>query len=143
MKIVINKCYGGFSLSLKGQKEYLKLVGKEVFFYKQTKYSHHGDGEEYTKVGVEESGFLIYAFTKDFGDTYEKLKNKDWEKYYFSGYDMGRDDPNLISVVEKLGKEANGRSASLEIVEIPDGTNWHIDEYDGMESIDEDHRSWY
>ena len=55
---------------------------------------------------------------------------------------MKRDDPDLINVVEKLGESANGDFANLEIVEIPDDVEWEIDEYDGMESVDEVHRSW-
>jgi hypothetical protein len=41
-----------------------------------------------------------------------------------------------------MGEEANDQFAKLEIVEIPDGVEWQIDEYDGYESIHEVHRSW-
>ncbi len=142
MKVVINDCYGGFGLSLKGQKEYLKLIGKEAFFYKQTAYSHNRDKEEHTKIGVDEGSLFSSTFTKDFGDTHGKWKKADW-KYHFMVYDIERTDPNLIAVVEKLGEEANGSCSSLKIVEIPEGINWEINDYDGMESIDEAHRSWY
>jgi hypothetical protein len=30
----------------------------------------------------------------------------------------------------------------LRIVEIPDGVEWHISEYDGIEHIAENHRTW-
>lgn len=53
-----------------------------------------------------------------------------------------RTDPRLIEVVERLGDEAGGRCAKLEVIEIPDDTDWLIDEYDGMETIHEKHRSW-
>ncbi len=142
MKVVINTCYGGFGLSLKGQKEYLKLIGKEAFFYKQTAYSHNGDKEEHTKIDVDDGSLFSMTYTKDFGDTHSKFKKEDW-KYHFSCYDIERTDPNLIVVVEKLGKEANGDCSDLKIVEIPDGIDWYIDEYDGMERVDENHRSWY
>ena len=33
MKIVINKCFGGFGLSLKAMKLYLERKGKEMFVY--------------------------------------------------------------------------------------------------------------
>lgn len=38
--------------------------------------------------------------------------------------------------------EASGRLAELEVVEIPDGTDWEIDDYDGVETIHEKHQSW-
>ena len=34
MKIVINSQYGGFGLSILAIKEFLKLKGKEAYFYK-------------------------------------------------------------------------------------------------------------
>lgn len=53
-----------------------------------------------------------------------------------------RDDPDLVRVVEELGKEANGRYADLKVVEIPDDVKWDIEEYDGSEWIAEVHRTW-
>lgn len=143
MKVVINSCFGGFGLSLRGQEEYLKLIGKEAFFYARTKCSYKDGVEEHTKVGVDHNESLfIYTLTKDFGDTYGKLTEDEMDEYFFSDDDIERTDPNLIAVVEKLGEEADGNFASLSIIEIPDGINWEIDEYDGMESVDEVHRSW-
>jgi len=52
-----------------------------------------------------------------------------------------RTDKDLIEIVETIGKEASGRFARLEVVEIPDDVNWEIQEYDGYESIHEIHRS--
>ena len=57
--------------------------------------------------------------------------------------ELERNDPILVHVVETLGAEANGRFAKLHIVEIPDDVNWGISYYDGMESVEEVHRSWY
>ena len=53
-----------------------------------------------------------------------------------------RADPILVRVVEELGAEANGKFASLKVVEIPDDVQYEIDDYDGFESIHEVHRSW-
>jgi len=53
-----------------------------------------------------------------------------------SGYDISRDDPFLVQVVEELGDEAFGNFSELEVVEIPKGVLYRIDEYDGMESIE-------
>jgi hypothetical protein len=60
----------------------------------------------------------------------------------FSEYSIERDDPFLVQVVEELGHEANGFAAELKIVEIPDGVQYIIDDYDGMETIREVHRTW-
>lgn len=53
-----------------------------------------------------------------------------------------RSDSNLVQLVEELGEDAFGACAKLAVIEIPDGVEWEIDEYDGMESVDEVHRSW-
>ena len=53
---------------------------------------------------------------------------------YVWGYEY-RDDPIMVSIVEELGEEANDKFAYLEVVEIPDGYNYDIDEYDGLEHI--------
>lgn len=58
-------------------------------------------------------------------------------------FELERNDPILVRVVKTLGDEANGRFAKLRIVEIPDDVNWEISDYDGCESIEEVHRSWY
>lgn len=50
--------------------------------------------------------------------------------------DLDRNDPDLVKVVETLGKDASGKWAALCVVEIPDNaTDWELDEYDGAESI--------
>ena len=49
--------------------------------------------------------------------------------------DIERDDPVLVQVVEELGDKANGRCAKLAIENVASGTEYLIDEYDGMESI--------
>jgi len=95
MKIVINDCYGGFSVS--------KAV--------------------YDRLGIEWDG---YGFLRDWVDD-----------------DEVRTHPDLIAAVEELGEAANGSSAQLNIIEIPDDcTCWYIDDYDGIETVRECHRSW-
>jgi hypothetical protein len=60
-----------------------------------------------------------------------------------SDYDISRTDPALVQVVEELGKEANGWAADLCIIELPAGTKYRIDDYDGNESIEtEDDILW-
>ena len=70
---------------------------------------------------------------------YNEMGGKDMSPYRWAIY---RDDPELVQVVEELGDEANGIHAKLAVVEIPDGVEWQIEEYDGMEWIAEKHRTW-
>lgn len=136
MKIVVNKCFGGFELSLKAMKEYYKLKGITIYPYARNIYNH--EFEEYSR--TNENDIFNSYFTKDYGETF-RLMNEDInnEVYYF---DIDRTDKDLIQVVEKLGKEANGKFSSLCVVEIPDGIEWEIDDYDGIETVEEKHRSW-
>lgn len=83
MKIVLNKCFGGFGLSDKAIKRLRELE-----------------------------------------------ENSTEERFY----GVARENPNLITVVEELGDEADGDYADLVVVEIPDGYEYKIDEYDGMET---------
>ena len=53
-----------------------------------------------------------------------------------------RNDPNLVQVVQELGVDAETLYSELKIVEVPDDVKWHIHEYDGMEHVAEDHRTW-
>ena len=57
--------------------------------------------------------------------------------------DVFRDDPILVRVVEALGsKVASAKFARLKVVEIPDGTEWFISDYDGQEHVAERHNTW-
>ncbi len=67
------------------------------------------------------------------------LVEDDWD-YYFP--EVERNDPILVDVVEELGEEANGNSATLGIVEIPDDVEWIIEEDEGREWVSERHRTW-
>jgi len=85
IRIVINRCYGGFGLSEEALAMYKEISGKNVTW----------------------------------------------------AYDIERDDPYLVTVVEILGDKADTRFSDLKVVEIPDGTKWYVGEYDGMEWVAE------
>ncbi len=139
MKVAVNRCWGGFGLSLKGQKRLAELQGKEIYFYKQTKYSYKDGIDEYQRINnLNDKDLFIYAITKDLG---EFASNKDLNGNFYND-DVERNDENLIKVIEELKAEANGLCAKLEIRDIPDGVKFEINDYDGMESIHEVHRSW-
>jgi hypothetical protein len=60
----------------------------------------------------------------------------------FYYYDIPRDCPVLVSMIEEQGTAINGTFSDLKVVEIPDGVNWYIAEYDGLEHVAERHRTW-
>jgi hypothetical protein len=65
------------------------------------------------------------------------------EESLFWTYDIPRDSPILLQVIDELGLEkASGPHANLKVIEVPEGVKWHIADYDGMEHIAEDHRQW-
>jgi hypothetical protein len=57
-------------------------------------------------------------------------------------WDIPRDHPVLVRLVQELRDEVNTRFSELKVVEIPDGIEWTICEYDGLEWVAEAHRTW-
>lgn len=153
MKIVINKCYGGFSLSPKAVKRIAELQGKECHFFTRALF-----GEDFYPISFEESlkdSFSWTAFSVPNPESF--YSEKGWmEKSTEERIEMDRqfglinlperpEDrtcPALVQAVEELGKEANGSCADLRVIEIPDGIQWELSEYDGIERVEEIHRSW-
>lgn len=92
-----------------------------------------------------------FGLSREATDMYCKAKgidpgkwNKTWSFYEgFSDHGLDRDDPLLVEIVEKLGEKANGECAELKIVNVPDGVDWQIEEYDGYEHVAEKHRTWH
>jgi hypothetical protein len=113
--IVINTCYGGFSLSRQAQELYLERAGIEY------KYHTQQDRDTQNRLGSK----II-------------VDNKEWS----SGRDIKRDDPILVGVVRQLGRNADGENAKLKVVEVPARVQWNIAEYNGKEWVEEKHRVW-
>ena len=137
-EIVINQCFGGFSLSPKAIERYLQLKGKKAYFYKQTKYDYKDKEKEYTKISPDKETFMFHTMTIDLDETTQDLPDKG----YFSDRSIPRADKHLVQVIKELKEEANGSYAELEIIKVPDGVKWTIEEYDGNEHIAEKHRTW-
>ena len=57
-------------------------------------------------------------------------------------WDISRDDPNLVQMVEQDVARYAGSGTRLAVVEIPDDVLWHVEEYDGIEWVAENHRTW-
>ena len=115
MKIVINKCFGGFGLSEEAVLLYGKKKGLNIIAVKDK---------------IIKS--LTHYYLNEVGDG-----------NYFTERDIQRNDSALIEVVEELGVKADGSYSQLKIVEIPDDMEWEIEEYDGKEWISEAHRKFY
>jgi len=73
-------------------------------------------------------------------DEYKNRKGITDPNFYY--YDIPRDCPVLVAMVEEQGTAINGNFSDLRIVEIPDDVNWYIEEYDGREHVAERHRTW-
>ena len=139
-KLVINQCFGGFGLSGLALSMYHSLKeGGEVYLYAPEQGTRLG---RYHRVSLEDASLFYTALSHDYGPVITDMSSIPDEEYVFD-LDIERDDPMLVEVVEKLGsKRASGQCAELGIVEIPDDVEWHIEEYDGIESVHENHRSW-
>ena len=114
MKIVINKKYGGFDLSEEAVLLYGDKKGLNII------------AQQDEKIKTITHYFL----------------NEEKEENSFCEWDIERNDPVLVEVVEQLGDLANSRYAKLKIVEVPDDVKWYIHDYDGIESVYEKHRIW-
>jgi hypothetical protein len=126
-KIVYNACYGGFSLSHEAIMRYAEIKGIKLYTKKEYGYFHYYlcPPEEYNRINEEESANPVAP------GRFERSNS-----LYFSDRDFERNDPILVQVVEELGDKANGRCAKLRITEVPAGTLYRIDEYDGFESVE-------
>lgn len=119
-KVVYNACYGGFGLSKEAVLRYAELKGITLYEYKDPKFGNMGF-HMWIKVPQEE---------------YDKMNTAQQNNVWFRDDDIERNDPILVQVVEELGEKASGRCANLVIKDIPKGTAYRIDEYDGYESIE-------
>ena len=158
MKIILNKEYGGFSVSLMAYKLYAEKKGIEL-------YAYYGDYSNYPSQGIvvyrkidwivpslleyhNNNSRSLYYFTKNLGESIiESEENKEevneiFVKYSFYLGKQNRKDPILIEVVEELGNKANGSVSNLRVVEIPDELDYVIDDYDGYETLHQKVKIW-
>jgi hypothetical protein len=117
-KVAINRCFGGFGIS---DEAFEKLLERKGIAFEKEESDSSLMGASYYKEGMcgSDDGYLSsYEFTND------------------------RSDPDLIAVIEEMGQSSWGWAAEIAIVEIPDDVEWHINEYDGLEHVAENHRTW-
>jgi hypothetical protein len=140
MKIVINRCFGGYGLSHQAVMRYLEIKGITV----------------YPEQGKDHWKFWTYWIVKP----EDRIETKEGESFYAMSMEdrraynetqsaqtvypreIERHDPALVQAVEELGQQSWGSHAELVVVEIPDDVDYVVEEYDGMEHIAEAHRTW-
>lgn len=136
-KIVYNACYGGFGLSPEATLRLyemgspsVKAIPVDLYFPVEDRHRDSILGynsaikgwREYLAVQHDNSNLFLTVFSPD-------------EKFVLCGRDATRHDPMLVSVVEEMGAAASGCCAKLAIADVPSGSKYWIDEYDGMESV--------
>ena len=68
-------------------------------------------------------------------DRYWEIKGQPKPQHWYDT-DLCRHDPALLQVIDEMGlEEVTADYAELAITELPHGTKYFIDEYDGMETV--------
>ena len=137
MKIVINRCYGGFGLSHEGMMRYAELKGMTLY----PEPGQYGTTIYWT-VPKEERLEDHDAKWETLALEQKKAINAEMARCTLYANEIKRDDSALVQTVEELGEKADDDYAELKIVEIPDDVEWELNEYDGIEHIAEVHRRW-
>ena len=150
MKIVVNKCYGGFHLSAEAYFRVLDGMIKDNNWFI---YTYEPDDRVskfiekpivYTKANISDINFgdPYIIVSANYGDSFTDKELKEADKIYMSADNIPRNNVHLVKVVEEMGQDAYGKYSKLEVIDIPDDIEWEISEYDGWETIEEKHRSW-
>ena len=137
MKIVINACFGGFSLS---EKAYEKLIEWGIPVKKYVEQERDPNTGLYLPQ-PKNDGEVIFDRTLESDNLSQSMISLSG-RYWNAWIEKNRTHPLLIRLVEELGSDVNGKYANLKIVDIPDDVEWEISEYDGWERVEEKHRSW-
>jgi hypothetical protein len=140
MKVVINRCYGGFGLSHEAIIRYFEIKGITVY---PEQSQDSWKFWTYWTVKPEDRmeskyGEAFYAMPIEERRAYNAAQ----DAQTVCPREIERHDPALVQVVEEMGDKADGHYADLDVVEIPDDVDYIVEEYDGMEHIAEAHRTW-
>lgn len=144
-KVVINGCYGGFGVSgalfLRAiKKGYTDMFTVKLVDTPEMQHEHDWaiNGAQTDRHSAELDGIWsngTYAYDPAKQLLYSLNDH---------GYSL-RTNAHLIELVEEMRAEEvnpSGDCASIYVVEIPDDVKWYISEYDGSETVEEEHRSW-
>jgi hypothetical protein len=133
-RIVINNCFGGFGLSV---ASYEKLIEWGVPVRAYIDPERDSETGLYKKQPAND-GEVVFDRDLDEQNGERRLSGRYWDTWTRDN----RTHPLVVRVVEELGEEASGEHAKLKIIEVPDGIEWTIEEYDGNEHVAEVHETW-
>lgn len=95
-------------------------------------YGGYGLSDEAIELWAKKKNIVLTKKTLEYGDYHYYVEGDK----IISGHDIDRDDPTIIEVFEELGSErTSGDHGQLSLVELPDGCEYDLTEYDGWESI--------
>lgn len=158
-KVVL--CNGHKELSPLAKLAYLQLRENTNNIYVYERDDLHDNCVQHARRLSEEEienhnigiAFLLYS-TEYYGEYIEDVRGYNMIKNEDIGlWNMNREDPNLIKVVECLGDKCslvynNKLQSKFAVVEIPEDVEYYIEYRDGnnfgegMEMIHERHRTW-
>lgn len=139
MKIIISKTYGGLEVPAMVLKKWFE---PEAFLYKDLRVENvfkRPDDDD-----IIERRDKLYITSADFGETATQTQI---QSSVLSKVDIGsimennRQNEKLIKIVEEYMKVVEFHQL-IKVVEVPDDVDWDIADYDGMEWVEEIHRTW-
>jgi len=125
MKVILNKAIGGWGYN----------IPDDIYY----EYAKRCDITIYKVRGIYGEHFATIP-----QGTYDSLLDQteeDYDKYfdvYFRITEEDRLDSNLIDIIEHFDQT----KTSLRVVDIPDDMRYYISDYDGFETLHEEHRRW-
>lgn len=133
-KIAYNACHGGFSISDAALKRYAEMKGITLYpeYDARFRLTTYWTIPEEARAGKVLQDDAWYAAPMEA----RAASNKFCKDNQINTRDFERDDALLIQVIEELGDAANGAHAKLRISDLPAGSRYRIDEYDGFESVE-------
>lgn len=156
-KVVINVCYGGFTLSPRAIERIAEIEGRQCFFFE---FNIKNELIPVSLKDLESGEYPCYNWVAyDCPNIADLPQNEQWFKMSLDEQIVNRDlwkkhshkidyrnternYPPLVQAVEELGDKAAGEDSKLKVVSIPGDVIFDIYEEAGVEEIHEVHRIW-
>lgn len=148
MTIAISRSFGGYQLSLACILQWCVLMAQPIYVYRpmvKADGTIDWEGRNYVldmcnRARVPTHHLLFTTERVGLGSIV------DYEQLYPKAVDINeiipRTSPTLHGCIRLLGEDAAAEHCTLKLVDIPDDVKYTIENYDGRESVHEDHRIW-